>query len=101
MGIPGLAGRISALKSEGLLAFLQEKGIKSLVLCGVVSSGCVLSTARGGTDEGFVVTVASDACWDRTETKHKVVMEDIIPMVAYTAGLDEAVALLKGSATSK
>lgn len=95
-------GRVSAFQSEGILPLLREKlGVKSLVICGVVSTGCVLSTGRGGTDEDFVVTVVSDACWDRTEEKHRAVMEDILPMTTNVVGLDQALEILKGSGASK
>ena len=50
-------GFVSALESHGLLDALMMKGIKSLILGGLSTSGCVLSTARAGTDRGFIVTV--------------------------------------------
>ncbi|KAK9419917.1 putative Isochorismatase-like domain-containing protein [Seiridium unicorne] len=97
-----LPARVSALKSEGIMDLLKGKlGIKSLILCGVVSSGCVLSTARNAADEDFVVTVVSDACWDREVELHNMVMEKIIPMTGYTVGVEEAVGILKGSGASK
>ncbi|KAH8203922.1 hypothetical protein TruAng_001864 [Truncatella angustata] len=97
-----LAGRVSALNSEGIMELLQEKlGIKSLVLCGFVSSGCVLSTARNGADEGFVITVVPDACWDRDMEVHNTVMDHVIPMTGHTMDLDEAVRVLRGNDVSK
>ncbi|KAI0146484.1 putative hydrolase protein [Pestalotiopsis sp. NC0098] len=91
-------GRVSALQSKGLTALLKEKlGVKSLVLAGVVSSGCVLSTARGAADEDFVVTVVPDACWDREAEVHRAVMDKIIPMTGHTASVEEAVGLLRGT----
>lgn len=91
-------GRVSALKSEGIEELLKGKlGIKSLVICGVVSSGCVLSTARDAADQDFVVTVVPDACWDREVNLHNTVMEKIIPMTGHTMTLDEAVRLLGGN----
>jgi nicotinamidase-related amidase len=58
-------GVISALLSPGLKDALQVKQVRSLIVCGLSTSGCVLSTVRAATDEGFVVTVVEDACADR------------------------------------
>ncbi|KAF7514815.1 hypothetical protein G7054_g14979 [Neopestalotiopsis clavispora] len=91
-------GRVSALKSEGIMELLKTKlGVKSLVLGGVVLSGCVLSTARNAADEDFVVTVVPDACWDREVEVHNTVMDKIIPMTGHTVSVEEAVNILKGS----
>jgi len=49
------AGHISALKSPGLMELLAEKGIKSLVLAGLSTSGCVLRTALQATDEDLLL----------------------------------------------
>jgi nicotinamidase-related amidase len=56
MRTPGL---LSALKSHGLLDSLIARGIRSLILAGVSTSGCILSTARAAPDRGFVTTVVS------------------------------------------
>jgi nicotinamidase-related amidase len=43
-------GYVSALKSPGLEDFLREKGIQSLFLAGLSTSGCVLRTALAAGD---------------------------------------------------
>ncbi|KAJ4298878.1 hypothetical protein N0V90_004121 [Kalmusia sp. IMI 367209] len=65
-------GYVSALKSPGLLEFLEEKRIKSLVLTGLSTSGCVLRTWGAAIDEGFVVTVLEDGCADREQAVHDI-----------------------------
>ncbi|KAL5605927.1 hypothetical protein FOVSG1_006074 [Fusarium oxysporum f. sp. vasinfectum] len=72
-------GHISALKSPGLLDYLKEKGIKSLVLSGLSTSGCVLRTAVTATDAEFATTVISDACADGDGELHRVILDKIIP----------------------
>ncbi|KAF4452169.1 isochorismatase hydrolase [Fusarium austroafricanum] len=72
-------GHISALKSPGLLEYLKEKGIKSLVLTGLSTSGCVLRTAVTATDAEFATTVISDACADGDQELHKAILDKIIP----------------------
>ncbi|KAH6991822.1 Isochorismatase-like protein [Fusarium venenatum] len=71
---------ISALKSPGLLEHLKENGIKSLVLTGLTTSGCVLRTAITATDAEFATTVISDACADADEERHRVILDKIVPM---------------------
>ena len=53
-----IPGFVSALESYGLAEALRARGVKSLILGGISTSGCVLSTARAATDRGFIVTVA-------------------------------------------
>jgi nicotinamidase-related amidase len=58
-------GHVSALKSPGLEYFLQKKGIKSQVLAGLSTSGCVLSSAMSKDAEvsiSDVVLIRSNAC---------------------------------------
>ncbi|XXG95175.1 hypothetical protein Hte_001435 [Hypoxylon texense] len=71
-------GIVSALKSPGLDDFLQQKGIKSLVLTGLSTSGCVMRTAVTATDAEFVTTVLSDACADRDEDTHDWIVRKIL-----------------------
>ncbi|THY29614.1 TPR domain protein [Aureobasidium pullulans] len=71
-------GHVSALKSPGLMEFLYEKGIKSLILTGLSTSGCVLRTALQATDEEFVVTVVRDGCADADGELHEVLMGKLL-----------------------
>lgn len=68
-------GYISALKSPGLEDFLREKGIQSLFLAGLSTSGCVLRTALAAGDAEFVVTVVADGCADARKEVHDVALE--------------------------
>jgi nicotinamidase-related amidase len=63
-------GFVSALKSPGLDDFLQKKGIKSLILAGLSTSGCVTKTGFAATDAEYVVTTMSDGCADSDESLH-------------------------------
>ena len=71
-------GYVSALKSPGLEEFLQGKGIKSLVLAGLSTSGCVMRTAFAASDAEYVVTVISDGCADPAEGVHDMMVEKIL-----------------------
>lgn len=82
-------GRVSALKSPGVMESLSERGIKSLAMCGLVSSGCTLSTARAATDEGFVSTVLEDGCADRDDDTHDTMMAKVLKMVSHVMKVGE------------
>jgi len=72
-------GKVSGMKSDGLTQILQEKGIKSLIMAGISTSNCVLSTARAASDDEFVVTVIEDACCDPIEGLHESMMKHLLP----------------------
>ena len=46
----------------GLESFLRERGVDSLVVCGMMTSMCVDATVRAAADLGFDTSVAHDAC---------------------------------------
>ncbi|KAF2239491.1 Isochorismatase hydrolase [Viridothelium virens] len=71
-------GCVSAMNSPGLDDHLQEKGIKSLVLTGLSTSGCVMRTALAASDAEYVVTVISDGCADRDQGLHQIILEKVL-----------------------
>lgn len=71
-------GYVSALKSPGLDDFLQKRGIKSLVLTGLSTSGCVLRTAIMASDAEYVVSVISNGCADQVEGVHDMMVGKIL-----------------------
>jgi len=49
--------------ANGVLdGMLRERGLHTLVLCGVVTNVCVETTAREAVDRGYSVIIAEDAC---------------------------------------
>lgn len=58
----------NAFKETPLQAFLEERGIRSLVLTGMMTFMCVHATARAAGDLGFGVTVLHDATAARAMT---------------------------------
>lgn len=82
------AGHISALKSPGLMELLAEKRIKSLVLAGLSTSGCVLRTALQATDEEFIATVIEDGCADAKDGMHDMLMNNILNGRGYVITAD-------------
>jgi nicotinamidase-related amidase len=52
----------NSFRETELEAELRERGVDSLVVCGMMTSMCVDATVRAAVDLGFDTTVAHDAC---------------------------------------
>ncbi|MBT2619643.1 cysteine hydrolase family protein [Chryseobacterium sp. ISL-6] len=52
----------NSFRNTDLLAHLQKKGIKNLIICGMMTDVCVDATVRAAMDLGFKTTVIGDAC---------------------------------------
>ena len=51
----------SAFEATDLEARLRQRGVTTLIVCGVVTYACVLATAFAAFDKGFDVLLARDA----------------------------------------
>ena len=69
--------RISAFSENQLSMILRAKGIKTLILFGVATSGIVLSTLRQAFDLDYKSIVIKDACADGDAEVHRVLTEKI------------------------
>lgn len=69
--------RFSAWWGTDLDLILRSNGVKSVVLTGVVSEGCVESTARDAFFKDYYVVVAEDAAGGYSRARHDAAMEII------------------------
>jgi nicotinamidase-related amidase len=69
----------NAFRETNLLTILQEKNIKKLTICGMMTHMCVDATTRAAFDLGFKCSVLYDACATRALTfrNHKVSALDV------------------------
>jgi nicotinamidase-related amidase len=74
--------RVSAFEGTDLEVVLRSRGINTLVLAGIATSGVVLSTLRQAVDRDYRVIVLSDCCKDLDATVHGVLMERVYPTQA-------------------
>lgn len=81
--------RISAFTGSDLEVLLRGYGANALILAGVATSGVVLSTIRQAADMDFRLTVLSDACADRDEEVHRVLMQKVFPRQATVLTVDD------------
>jgi nicotinamidase-related amidase len=61
----------SVFNSTPIHQVLSSMGIRNLIMCGVMSSGCVESAARDAIDLGYGVVVVADASASWTEELHR------------------------------
>ena len=90
--------RVGAFSTTDLHERLQERGIDTLVLAGVATSGVVLSTVRAGADHDYRLVVVADACADLDDEVHRVLTEKVFPRQAEVVTTADAVAAFGASA---
>jgi nicotinamidase-related amidase len=84
--------RISAFTGSDLEVVLRSLGVQEIVLCGVATSGVVLSTVREAADKDYGIVVLRDGCLDGDEEVHRVLMEKVFVKQARVLGVGEWVA---------
>jgi nicotinamidase-related amidase len=86
--------RVGPFGSTDLHEQLQARGIDTLILAGISSSGVVLSTVRDAHDRDYRVVVLEDACADPDPEVHAFLMEKIFPHQVEVATVREFHSLL-------
>jgi nicotinamidase-related amidase len=86
--------RVGAFSTTDLDAQLRSRGIDTIVLAGISTSGVVLSTVRDGADRDYRVLVLSDASADPDAEVHAFLTERIFPRQAEVLTTDELAASL-------
>lgn len=81
--------RVSAFSGSDLEVVLRAMEIDRIVLTGIATSGVVLSTVREAADKDYSITVLSDACADRDEEVHRVLMTKVFVRQADVITVDE------------
>ena len=74
--------RVGAFSTTDLDAQLRERGVDTLILAGISTSGVVLSTVRDASDRDYRVIVLADATADPDAEVHAFLTERIFPRQA-------------------
>ena len=69
--------RVSAFTGSDLEVVLRSGDVQHLVLCGIATSGVVLSTVREAADKDYRLTVLSDLCFDPDPEVHRLLLEKV------------------------
>jgi nicotinamidase-related amidase len=93
--------RASAFFGTPLVAHLTQLGVRSVVICGESTSGCVRASAVDAYSHGYHVTLVEECCFDRSLLSHKVNLFDLHHKYADVMKVDEVVAHLGTMAVRK
>lgn len=87
--------RYGAFSTTDLHEQSRARGIDTVVLAGISTSGVVLSTARDAVDKDYRVVVLSDGTFDRDPEVHRVLTEKVYPaQQAAVITIEELIAAL-------
>lgn len=81
----------SAFFGTSLATTLHARGIDTVVVVGVSTSGCVRASVVDAIQHGFVPLVVEDAVGDRTQAPHRSNLQDL--RTKYAEVVDEATAI--------
>ncbi|MFL4982793.1 MAG: isochorismatase family protein [Xanthobacteraceae bacterium] len=87
--------RASAFFGTPLAAHLTQLGVRTLVICGESTSGCVRASAVDAYSHGFHVVLVEECCFDRSLLSHKVNLFDLHHKYADVMHVDEVIAHLE------
>jgi len=73
---------------------LRQMGVDTLVVGGVVTSGCVESAVRDACDLDYGVLLVDEACADRTPELHEQALKRLHRNFAIVRSVDEAIAAM-------
>lgn len=90
--------RVSAFAATDFDLVLRAKGIDTLVLSGIATSGVVLSTTRHAADADYRLVVVKDCCADADEEVHRVLTEKVLARQATVVAASEAAAAFSAAA---
>jgi nicotinamidase-related amidase len=86
--------RVGPFGTTDLHEQLQAKGVDTLILAGISTSGVVLSAVRDAADRDYRLIVLSDLCADPEADVHAFLTERIFPRQADVITSDQLAALL-------
>lgn len=87
--------RVSAFAGTDLDMILRARGIDTLLLMGIATSGVVLSTVRHAADADYRLVVIKDCCADFDDEVHRVLTEKVFPRQATVLSAGEVPALFR------
>jgi maleamate amidohydrolase len=87
--------RASAFFGTPLAAHLTQLGVRSVIMFGESTSGCLRASAVDAYSHGFDVAVVEECCFDRSLVSHKVNLFDLHHKYANVLHVDKVVAQLR------
>lgn len=88
--------RVGAFSTTPLETILRAQEATSLILCGISTSGVVLSTVRWAADMDYGLLVVEDCCADADDEVHRVLTQKVFPRQARVVSASAIIEDLKG-----
>lgn len=88
--------RVSAFSGTDLDIILRANDVDTLVLCGIATSGVVLSTLRHAADADYRLVVLRDCCSDQDSEVHSCLLDKIFPRQADVVDSADFIRALNG-----
>jgi nicotinamidase-related amidase len=89
--------RVGAFSTTDLDQQLRDRGIDTLILAGISTSGVVLSTVRDGFDRDYRLFVLADATADPDADAHACLMDKVFPRQAEVITVADLAAIMTGA----
>jgi maleamate amidohydrolase len=93
--------RASAFFGTALVSQLTQRGVRSIIMCGESTSGCLRASAVDAYSYGFHVTLAEECCFDRVDLSHKMSLFDLHHKYCDVMKIDEILAHLEGTVVAE
>ena len=93
MYVTGKVG-FNAFSNTALESVLKERGIKDVLVAGMVTSLCIDSTGRAAYERGYNVTIISDCTSARTKAEQDFFCQSVFPLYGVVAGSRDLVSAL-------
>lgn len=90
----------SAFFGTSLAATLTARGVDTVILTGVTTSGCIRATCVDSMQHGFRTIVVEQACGDRHEAPHKANLFDMNAKYADVVSDTETISYLRSLSSS-
>jgi len=93
--------RASAFAGTPLMSHLALLGVRSLIVCGESTSGCVRASVVDAYSSGLHVSIVEECTYDRAELTHKVNLFDLHHKYADVMHVEEVIAHLAATQTAR
>ena len=90
--------RASAFFGTPLVAHLRRMGVRSLIVCGESTSGCVRASTVDAYSHGFHNVLVEECTYDRSMLSHKVNLFDLHHKYADVMHVEEVIQHLESMA---